>query len=157
MTSDDRRATAQSGDGESSSLGAETFPVAHSLLNADALLDEVTRAYAIARPAGCALFRSYANDVYRVSAADAAYFLKVYRFGWRSASEIAYELDVLAHLAAGGVDVAPAVPRRDGRLIGELPAPEGIRYYALFSAAPGAKPRRPFDAALRRWQAEQLD
>ena len=148
MSENERHAATPPGDGQPAALPAQPFPVAHSLLDAAALLGEVARVYPIDRPAGCELFRAWANDVYRVRTADATYFLKVYRFGWRSASEIAYELDVLAHMAARNVEVALPIPRRDGRLIGTLPAPEGARHAVLFSAAPGVKPRRPFDATL---------
>lgn len=125
-----------------------TLPVAYSLPSADALLEEVARAYASARPTSCALYRSWANDVYRIATAEGDYFLKVYRADWRSWSEVAYEVELLAHLDARGVAVATAIARRDGQPIGTLRAPEGERRYVLFAAAEGAKPRRPFDEGL---------
>lgn len=134
------------GDGAS----APPFPVAYSLLSPEALLAEVGRAYTIAPPVDCTLLRSYVNDVYAVATTAGDYILKVYRARWRSRSEIAYELDVLAHLTARGVAVAPPIPRRDGRLIGALRAPEGVRYAVLFAHAAGAKPARPFTTTLYR-------
>src|SRR6266545_4573647 len=127
---------------------AGVFPVTHSLPAPGALLAEVARAYPINRPVDCALVRSYVNDVYAIAAATSRYILKVYRAGWRSRSEIDYELDVLAHLTAKGVAVAPALPRRDGQRIGVLRAPEGDRYAVLFQYAEGAKPAPPFTATL---------
>src|SRR6185437_10668628 len=62
--------------------------------------------------------------------------------------EIAYELDVLTHLTAKGVPVAPPLPRRDGQLIGTLSAPEGSRYIVLFPYAAGVKPTLPFTPQL---------
>jgi Ser/Thr protein kinase RdoA (MazF antagonist) len=91
-----------------------------SLLSPEALLAEVGHAYAIAPPVDCALLRSYVNDVYTIATTAGDYILKVYRARWRSWSEIAYELDVLAHLTARGVAVAPAIARRDGRRIGAI-------------------------------------
>lgn len=98
----------------------------------------------------CALLRSYVNDVYAIATTAGDYILKVYRARWRSWSEIAYELDVLAHLTARGVAVAPAIPRRDGRRIGAIRAPEGLRYAVLFARAAGTKPARPFTTTLYR-------
>jgi Ser/Thr protein kinase RdoA (MazF antagonist) len=36
------------------------------------------------------------------------------------------------------------VPRKDGRLIHPVIAPEGIRYVALFTHAPGKEPSCPW-------------
>lgn len=76
------------------------------------------------------------------------HILKVYGAGWRSASEVAYELDVLAHLANKGFAAPPAISRRDGGLIDALRAPEGVRYCALFAYAAGTKPSPPFTETL---------
>ncbi len=137
-------------DTGASPLPASPFPVAHSLLAADALRGEIARSYPIASPTSCVLHRSYANDVYIVATAEASYVLKVYRARWRSAGEIAYEVDLLAHLDARGVRVATAVRRRDSHLLGTLRAPEGARHYVLYTFAAGTKPVRPFTADLYR-------
>jgi Ser/Thr protein kinase RdoA (MazF antagonist) len=120
------------------------FPVTYSILASEALQAEVSRAYSIEPLVDCALLRSYVNDVYVLHGAETAYIVKVYRAGWRSWSEIAYELDVLTHLTAKGVPVAPPLPRRDGQLIGTLSAPERTRYMVLFPYAAGVKPTPPF-------------
>src|SRR6185312_14874120 len=124
------------------------LPVAYSILAPDALLAEVNRNYGIEPLVDCALLRSYVNDVYILHGAETAYVLKVYRAGWRSWSEIAFELDVLTHLTAKGVAVAPPLPRRDSQLIGTLSAPEGTRYIVLFPYAAGVKPTPPFTPQL---------
>lgn len=130
------------------SLGTAIFPTAHSLLSADALLAGIDRAYTIEPLKACTLIRSYVNDVYAITAAVNRYVLKVYRAGWRSWSEIAWEIDVLAHLAMRDVAVATAIPRNDGRRIGTVRAPEGVRYVVLFTHAADTKPTPPFTAAL---------
>ncbi len=126
----------------------DPFPVVSSLLAPEALLTEVAHAYALDTLISCRLLRAYVNDVYLLTTASDAYVLKVYRAHWRSRSEIAYELDVLSHLAATGIPTAPARRRRDGTLIGALRAAEGTRYGVLFAFAEGAKPTPPFTAAL---------
>src|SRR5438067_5216865 len=124
MGSHDAQANAPEAGEEGPRFPAGVFPVTHSLLAPEALLAEVARAYPIDRPVDCALVRSYVNDVYVIATATSHSILKVHRAGWRSRSEVAYELDVLAHLTAKGVAAAPALPRRDGERIGVLRAPE---------------------------------
>jgi Ser/Thr protein kinase RdoA (MazF antagonist) len=67
----------------------------------------------------------------------ARYVARVYRAAWRSADEIAYELELLVHLAGKGVRVSAPVPARDGRLALPLLTPEGVRYLALFTYVEG--------------------
>src|SRR5215472_16772014 len=56
------------------------------------------------------LVRPLANDGYRV---DPGHFLKVYRHGWRTGGGVAWEADLIAHLACSGIPVAAVTPRRD--------------------------------------------
>jgi Ser/Thr protein kinase RdoA (MazF antagonist) len=127
-----------------------TAPLAitRSLPTPAAIAAAVAHAYPIAEPRECVLWRSFTNDVYRLTTHTAVYFLKLYGPGWRSAAEILWEIELLQHLAARGVAVAPALPRRDGQPFHVLPVPEGPRYGVLFAQAAGAKPARPFTAAL---------
>lgn len=141
-------AEASDGNRREATAPVAPFPVAYSLLSTEALLAEVARTYTVGRPMDGVLVRSYVNDVYAISTSTGRYILKVYRARWRSSSEIAWEVDALAHLSAKGVAVAAAIPRRDGRLIGTLHAPEGTRYAVLFDHAEGAKPVPPFTAPL---------
>ncbi len=124
------------------------FPVVRSLLLPDALLSTVQRTYALDDVERCVLLRSLVNDVYEVATPARQYVLKVYRHGWRSTTEVGWELELIAHLAERGVPLAPAVPGVDGRLIGTLQAPEGIRPFVLFDFVEGAKPQLPFNAEL---------
>jgi Ser/Thr protein kinase RdoA (MazF antagonist) len=52
-------------------------------------------------------------------------------------SEIAYELELLAHLAAKGVPVSLPISGHDGALVRPLAAPEGTRHLVLFAYARG--------------------
>ncbi|MEV6522006.1 hypothetical protein AB0M43_08715 [Longispora sp. NPDC051575] len=76
------------------------------------------------------LHRSLANDVYRV---DPGHFLKVYRHGWRTPEEVAWECDLVAHLLAEGVPVAPVVGRP-----GVWHAPEGPGRWSSWNGSPAA-------------------
>jgi Ser/Thr protein kinase RdoA (MazF antagonist) len=77
------------------------------------------------------------TESYLVESDRGRHFLRLYRAGWRTDAEVAYELDALAHLAGKGVPAAAPAVRRDGAGFGAVQAPEGRRLVALFAAAPG--------------------
>jgi Ser/Thr protein kinase RdoA (MazF antagonist) len=93
------------------------------------------------------LYRSLANDVYRV---EPGHFLKVYRHGWRTPGEVAWECDLIMHLARSGIAVAPITCRADGSPVGVWQAPEGARALLLLRAVPGRQPEPPFPPAMHR-------
>jgi Ser/Thr protein kinase RdoA (MazF antagonist) len=111
--------------------------VAYSILSADALKAQVASAYGIGGPGSCQLVRRRLHDTYLLTVGDDRYIVRVYRARWRSASEIGYELDLLAHLVAKGVPVSVPVAAGDGRLVLPLSAPEGTRHLVVFTYAPG--------------------
>ena len=125
----------------------QIIPVMRSLLAPETVASEVSRTYPIS-PSGCSLQRSYTNDVYILEATTVAYVVKIYGPGWRTAADLAYEIDLLEHLVANGVAVAMPVPRRDGKFVHTLTMPEGIRYCVVFSYAPGTAPVEPFTSTL---------
>src|SRR6185437_478826 len=108
--------------------------------------DEVADAYGL-DVTGCRLLRSFVNDVYAIITPGRRYLLKVYRHGYWSPDEVAWELDLTRHLLCSGVPVPDVVPLADGRLAGVIDAPEGQRPYALTAfVESGAKARKPFTA-----------
>src|SRR5215468_4279338 len=113
------------------------FPVTYTTLSAAALMAWLEGAYELGVVAACCLLHRGLNDSFLVEAARGRYVLRIYRAGWRTADEIAYEMAVLGHLGKKGVGVALPVPRRDGALVEWLPAPEGGRAAVLFTHAPG--------------------
>lgn len=122
------------------------FPVIHSVLDPAALLQDVTRQYELGTPHNAALLRSWMNEVYQIHTSQGDYILKVYRHGWRSAEEVAYEVGLAQHLAACGLAVALPISRRDGAYISRLPAPEGERAALLVSRLRGRPPVPPSEA-----------
>jgi Ser/Thr protein kinase RdoA (MazF antagonist) len=115
-----------------------------------AVRDEVADAYGL-DVTGCRLLRSLVNDVYAIITPGRRYLLKVYRHGFWSPEEVAWELDLTRHLHRSGVPVPDAVPLADGRLVGIVDAPEGQRPYSLTAfIESGAKARQPFTAGLYR-------
>jgi Ser/Thr protein kinase RdoA (MazF antagonist) len=121
------------------------FPVTHSTLSVKALITEVLSGYDIGAPTGGRLLHRGLNDTYQVETKDTKYILRVYRAGWRSLSDILYELEVILHLERAGIAVSAPLPRKDGHLINTVTAPEGVRHVVLFTYAPGAEP--PYDSA----------
>lgn len=116
----------------------------YSTFAADDLAWLVQREYDLPGSVTCRLIRRGFNDNYLVEAAGVRYILRVYLHNkaWiRSEGDVRFELDLLGHLTAEGVPVSHPVRRRNGDSLGVLEAPEGQRYYALFTYAPGVHVR----------------
>jgi len=126
-----------------SSRTTASFPVVHATPAPHALLSEILPRYDIEATA-CRLHATGVNDVYAITARTGAYFLKVYRAGWRTEPTVRYELDLLRHLRERGVAVASPVPLRDGEMLLILDAPEGRRAAVLYVRARGRPFTHPF-------------
>jgi Ser/Thr protein kinase RdoA (MazF antagonist) len=113
-------------------------PVTYSTLCPDALAAELVGAYELAARARCELLQRGLNDTYLVRAGGERYIARLYRAGSHTPAEIAYELELLLHLAGRGVSVSVPIAGRDGRLQRPLAAPEGARQLVLFSYAAGS-------------------
>lgn len=116
----------------------DTFPVLVSTLSPDALARDVLPNFGIDPVAECRFYSGGFNHTYQVLAASGEiYYFRVYRPAWRTLADIRCELDALRHLQEKDFPAARPVPYQDGKLYCELPAPEGVRYGALFTLAPG--------------------
>lgn len=102
------------------------------------------------------------NAVFHVTAAGAAYALRVHRPGYHDDAELASELEWMRALAAAGVEVPKVVPTRSGELFARAaaagaPAPLQIDVFAWIEGEQlrTALERDPVDAGwLRRtWHA----
>ena len=114
------------------------FPAIDSTLRPEALVQEVLPHYGIGDIVRCRLQARGLNDTYKVEASDKrSYFLRVYRRGWRTRSDIETEIEMLQHLAHYGVSISVPVARTDGAALVPLQCAEGERWAALFTAAPG--------------------
>ena len=63
--------------------------------------------YALEGAVACAPLRSYTNDVYAIRSTSGLFVLKVYGRGWRTDSEIRYEIALIRHLAGNRSEVLP--------------------------------------------------
>ena len=115
-----------------------SFPVTASVLSPDALVREVLPGFAIGEVTDCKFFSGGFNHTYQVKTVDGrTYYLRAYRKQWRTIEDIRYELDVLNHLKHKGFPAAQPIPYNDGNYFCAIPAPEGLRYLALFTEAVG--------------------
>lgn len=89
------------------------------------------------------LLRSYTNDVYEVTG-DKKYLLKIYGDGWRTKSEILWEIELLGFLKAKSVDVAGVIGGVSGEKLFEIGTNGRKRLAVMFEWARGQKPAPPF-------------
>jgi len=115
-----------------------TFPTISSILSPAALIRYVLPGFGIGLVTECKFYSGGFNHTYRIKAVDGStYYLRAYRIQWRTLADIQYELDVLNHLKRKGFPAARSVPYKDGQPFCAVPAPEGTRFLALFTEAPG--------------------
>jgi Ser/Thr protein kinase RdoA (MazF antagonist) len=119
------------------------FPVAYSVPSGPALQEDVLTTYTIEPVISCKLFHMGLNDSYLVQAVSNNYILRVYRAGWRSLSDILFEIDMVNHLKAKGIPAAAPIAKKDGSFLTALNTPEAERYVVLFPYAPGKGLQRP--------------
>lgn len=115
----------------------DIFPTASSTPSAEHLVARVLCHYDLPGGVVCSLFVDGVSHTYRVQSSGGNFYLRVYRAGLRTQSEVVAELDIMGTLDRAGLSVARVVIRRDGERIGSIPAPEGERITVLFAEALG--------------------
>ncbi len=108
----------------------------------------VTEWYDLGKVTEVCLYRAWTNAVYEVTTSGGRYVLKCYRPGWRTLSEIGWEIDLLDHLARRGARVALAIRSRNGEAVVPLRAGPDAPLAVLFVFAAGEKPEPPFPPEL---------
>jgi Ser/Thr protein kinase RdoA (MazF antagonist) len=116
------------------------FPVIASTLSPEALIKDILPGFGIGSVIDCKFYSAGFNHTYRIKVLEGnTYYLRAYRTQWRTLADIQCELDVLNHLKCKGFPAASPVPYKDGQPFLTVSAPEGTRFLALFTAAPGAE------------------
>lgn len=82
------------------------FPVTHSIISTRALLTYTQHSYEVGEVIDCRFLNHGLNDTYLLQTLTSKYILRVYRLGWRSLSDLLYELDMLLHLHRKEVPVS---------------------------------------------------
>lgn len=118
--------------------------VTRSIIASEALAEVITTNYEIDESVSCKLIskmlRTQDNDHYLVQAGADKYVARVYQLGQhlnRHKSDYQYEMDWLRFLHKKRLRVSYPIRRRDDNYLGLLEAPEGERYFTLFSFAQG--------------------
>jgi Ser/Thr protein kinase RdoA (MazF antagonist) len=137
------------------------FPVIASTLSPEALIRDILPGFGIGLVAECRFFSGGFNHTYRVKTnAGSTYYLRAYRIRWRTQADVQYELDVLNHLKHKGFPAISPVPYKNGQFYCTVLAPEGRRFLALFTEAPGPEvlyAKNPGETAQRYgWAVAQL-
>lgn len=115
-----------------------SFPALISILSPAALAEDILPNFGIGPVAECRFYSGGFNHTYRVAARSGeTYYFRAYRPMWRTLADIRCELDALVHLARKDFPAARPQPYAGGEPYCEIFAPEGVRYGALFSLAPG--------------------
>lgn len=122
----------------------QDIAVSRSIVASDPFAELINAEYDFDAPVTCKLIskmlRTQDNDHYLVRSGDQKYVARIYQIGQhlgRHEADYLYELDWLLFLKDKGISVSYPLPRRDGSYLGNLNAPEGNRYYALFTFAEG--------------------
>jgi Ser/Thr protein kinase RdoA (MazF antagonist) len=119
---------------------SEPFPVIATILSPEALIKDILPGFDVGEIVECRFYSGGFNHTYQIKTEDAhIYYLRAYRRQWRTLADIQYELDVLNHLKRKGFPTVQPLPYEDGQYFCSVTAPEGKRYLALFSEAPGVE------------------
>ena len=117
-----------------------TFPAIASILSPEALIKDVLPGFGVGSVAECLFYSGGFNHTYRVKTVDgSSYYLRAYRIRWRTLADVQVELDVLNHLKNKGFPAARPLAYKDGHYFCTVAAPEGRRFLALFTEAPGVE------------------
>lgn len=114
--------------------------VTYSTLSPAELLEKILPDYKIPAAYKCEFWARGFNDTYKVFTKNGNYSLRVYRHGWRSLSDIEFEIEALVFLNNAGAEVAYPIEKREGGYIIPIGAPEGIRYVILTKWIEGLTP-----------------
>jgi len=117
------------------------FPIIASILSPTELGKFICEKYQLNESFDCTLFRTGVNHTYFLFDNSTKYVVRVYCHNWRTKTEIQEELELLILLKNHNLSVSFPIANKNGNLIQEINAPEGLRYVVLFTYAEGEKMR----------------
>jgi Ser/Thr protein kinase RdoA (MazF antagonist) len=123
-------------------LEHEDVRVIKSIVDASTIRTLIVDQYALEDPVQCSLLNIGVNDIYLVNAGAEKYVVRLSRVQKTfemTPSEFLFELEWLEFLHKKQIPVSYPLRRLDGKLCGEIEAPEGPRYVTLFSFAEGSE------------------
>ena len=116
-------------------------PIIYSTLSVEGIKELVLQSYDIGEPLECSFVSRSVSDTYKITTPKQRFAMKIYRTRWRPLEDIQWEMRTLQYMSSKGVDVALPTPGREGQLVTEVYAPEGIRSAVLFEWATGFAPK----------------
>ena len=119
----------------------KTFPVIASTISPTELGEFIIDQYKLENHLDCKLFRTGVNHTYFLTSQTSKYVVRVYCHNWRSKTEIQEELNLLSLLKSHNLSISSPISDKNGNLIQEINAPEGVRHVVLFTFAEGDKIR----------------
>lgn len=121
-------------------LNPSPIPVVRSLVHPQAIVDLLVTHYNWKETPEVHLLSQGDNDIYLISSGLESYIFRLSRHQkhWLDSKDnYLFEMEWLNFLHSHNLPVSYPIPQLQGDYIGELRAPEGIRYWALFTWADG--------------------
>ena len=119
------------------------FPVSYSSLDTKSLLKLLVDEYEIDLKSSITFIKRGFNDTYLITGPKGnKYILRIYNYNWRSRKSIEAEIDLLLLLDSKNVNVSAPICNKHNKYYGTIEAPEGERYFVLFSYAEGLQKRK---------------
>lgn len=122
------------------SASDDSLPIVYSTIDPGAIASKVLPRYDVGTVKACEFWCRGLSDVYLIETDRGSYVFRIAHWGWRSQADIDFELALLDFLANRGLPIAYPLKTASGELAIGIPAPEGERYAALFTYAPGVVP-----------------
>lgn len=130
---------------------SKSFPIRKSFLCDETLVHSIEAAHGLSG-LHCQLITASMRDVYLVASYEKRYVLSIYRCNQRTPAEILAEWKFVDFLYTNGIPVAPAIPNKNGELLMNFDAPEGMRHGVLAPFVNGKHLRqRPNIGAVRTY------
>lgn len=109
-----------------------TVKINYSQFSPPSLLAELQNHYDLPSDSECIFFKSGLNDIYKITAENDSYYLRVSLCGVYSTEQIGEEIEYILYLRKQGLSVVEPIPCKDGSYVLELSVPEGVRQAVLF-------------------------
>jgi len=120
--------------------GAILLKSYYSRPEAEEIMRAVVPLYKIDNPKRCIYFQSGLNDIYKIETDTESFYLRLYRQGWRSKTEINFEVEALKYLRGRGVPVIMPVATHGGEYVTTIDVAEGSRHLIITDCAVGDIP-----------------
>ena len=117
-------------------MKSNQIKVLSSLIDPSEMAWRVEKEYSLGTVEQCICISIGDNDNYLITIEHKKYILRIYRYNkyWLvNESDYQFELHWLEYLHQNNLPISYPIPRREGQFLNSIEAPEGKRYWALFS------------------------